>query len=363
MAMAKSEPGGASSASEQSVSPLDLRRLTQFMAVAEHQNLTQAAAQMFLTQQALSSAMRQLERDLGVVLFDRRGRHLALAPAGKALKDGAGPLLAAARALTAETRRVAAGAAEEFVVAHTPAVTSEEVFTLVGPVRAALPQMSITARQMYPDALHQALIDGTIDVGLRRGATTPDDLAAATISYDPLRIAVRTGHPLAERVQIDLGDIADQTLVVWAPPGVSFYTDFLVSACRRAGFEPTLAVNKTQGTPPVTAVVDNDYVAFVTAPRGTALAGQVQVLDLKDPRWYRYRLFGCPTPFLRLAPSCSAGQVETPHPRYRGQIPSGVCTPTAASNWTICRFRSSPACSARKGSCCVFYGSLVSTVR
>lgn len=267
--MAKSEPGGASSASEQSVSPLDLRRLTQFMAVAEHQNLTQAAAQMFLTQQALSSAMRQLERDLGVVLFDRRGRHLALAPAGKALKDGAGPLLAAARALTAETRRVAAGAAEEFVVAHTPAVTAEEVFTLVGPVRAALPQMSITARQMYPDALHQALIDGTIDVGLRRGATTPDDLAAATISYDPLRIAVRTGHPLAERVQIDLGDIADQTLVVWAPPGVSFYTDFLVSACRRAGFEP--------------AVVDNDYVAFVAAPRGTALAGQVQVLDLKGP--------------------------------------------------------------------------------
>ena len=73
------------------------------------------------------------------------------------------------------------------------------------------------------------------------------------------------------------------TLIVWAPPTFSFYTDFLVSACRRAGFEPMLAVNKTQGTPPVTAVIDNDYVALVTAPAGTALQGRVDVQPLIDP--------------------------------------------------------------------------------
>ena len=44
-----------------------------------------------------------------------------------------------------------------------------------------------------------------------------------------------------------------------------------------------LAVNKTQGTPPVTAVIDNDYVALVTAPAGTALQGRVDVQPLIGP--------------------------------------------------------------------------------
>ena len=94
---------------------------------------------------------------------------------------------------------------------------------------------------------------------------------------------MRAGHPLTERTPITLTDIADFTLIVWTPPTFSFYTDFLVSACRRVGFEPTLAVNTTQGTPPVTAVIDNDYVALVTAPAGAALQGRVDVQPLIDP--------------------------------------------------------------------------------
>ena len=94
---------------------------------------------------------------------------------------------------------------------------------------------------------------------------------------------MRAGHPLTERTPITLTDIADFTLIVWTPPTFSFYTHFLVSACRRAGFEPTLAVNTTQGTPPVTAVIDNDYVALVTAPAGAALQGRVDVQPLIDP--------------------------------------------------------------------------------
>lgn len=68
--------------------PLDLHRLAQFVAVTDHENLTEAADQLHLTQQALSSAMRQLEKSLGVDLFDRRGRRLVLTEAGRRLRQG-----------------------------------------------------------------------------------------------------------------------------------------------------------------------------------------------------------------------------------------------------------------------------------
>ena len=71
---------------EQHTTP-DFRRIEQFVAVAEAGTLAAAAEQLFLTQQALSTAIRKLEAELGVDLFDRSGRTLALTAAGQALVD------------------------------------------------------------------------------------------------------------------------------------------------------------------------------------------------------------------------------------------------------------------------------------
>ena len=262
---------------------LDLHRLAQFVAVTDHENLTEAADQLRLTQQALSSAMRQLEKSLGVDLFDRRGRRLVLTEAGRRLRQGAPVVLAAAAGLAEATRHTAHGRQPPFVVGHSPAISAEEVFAVVEPVRTALPDLSVTARQMFVDDMHRGLLDRSVDVGLRRGATTPPDLAAAVIGYDELRVAVRAGHPLAGRERLTLADAAAYGLVVWAPPTFSFYTDFLVAACRRAGVEPGLTVHSMQGTPPAAAVIGNDWVAFLTAPAGPALGGRVEVLALADP--------------------------------------------------------------------------------
>ena len=263
--------------------PTDLRRLAQFVAAADAGNLTSAARSLFITQQAMSSAMRQLERELGVELFARQGRRVVLTAAGRKLREGAPALLSASNALMEAARRAATGLVPAFTVAHTPAITSEEAFDLITPIRHALPGTSITVRQMFPSEIEAALIERTVDVGLRRGMTTPPDLAAAVLQYSTLRLAVHATHPLAQRNSITLKDIAEWTLMVWAPPKSSFYTDFLISACRRAGFDPKLAVNPVQGTPPVTAVSGNDCVAFVTAPAGPIMGGRVIVLDVGDP--------------------------------------------------------------------------------
>ncbi|MGM5069185.1 LysR substrate-binding domain-containing protein [Rhodococcus qingshengii] len=263
--------------------PMDLRRLAQFVAAADAGSLTSAARSLFITQQAMSSAMRQLEKELGVELFARQGRRVVLTAAGRKLREGAPALLAASDALAVAARRADEEVMPAFVVAHTPAITSEEAFDLIAPIRHAQPDTSITVRQMFPEEMEVALIERAVDVGLRRGVTTPPDLAAAVLDYSTLRLAVDATHPLARRDSIGLKDLAEWTLMVWAPPTHSFYTDFLVSACRRAGFEPNLAVNLVQGTPPVTAVAGNDCVAFVTAPAGPAMGGRVRVLELRDP--------------------------------------------------------------------------------
>ncbi|MGV0840299.1 LysR family transcriptional regulator, partial [Mycolicibacterium porcinum] len=75
----------------------DIRRLRQFIAIGEAGSLTAAAASLHVSQQALSSSMQQLEKELNATLFRRDGRRLTLTPAGELLLAEGRTLLAAAR--------------------------------------------------------------------------------------------------------------------------------------------------------------------------------------------------------------------------------------------------------------------------
>ena len=265
-----------------SPAPLNLTRLSHFVAVADGGGMTAAARQLHLTQQAVSTSVRQLERELGVSLFTRVGRRLHLTAAGTALRCGASTLLAAAEDLTNATAEAAVEYPRPYVVAHTPAITSDEVFLLLTPIRDALPTLPIEVHQVYPHHLTPGLLDATYDLGLRRGVVPPTELAGVVVTYDRLHVVVAVDHPLAERDSVAMSDLSDHPLTVWAPPGASFYTDYLLSICRRAGFEPAVRVNATQGTTPATATVGTDSFAFVTQTPGTILGGRAVIIAIDD---------------------------------------------------------------------------------
>ena len=81
---------------------MNLDRLTTFLAAAEDLNFTQAARRLHLSQPAVSQQIKELEEDLGVILFERRGRGLLLTPAGDRLRALAQPVLREVRQVRAE---------------------------------------------------------------------------------------------------------------------------------------------------------------------------------------------------------------------------------------------------------------------
>ncbi|WP_040405541.1 LysR family transcriptional regulator [Amycolatopsis nigrescens] len=260
---------------------VDLRKLEHFVAVVEELGFTRAAARLHLSQQALSTSIRALERDVGTPLLDRTGQQTVVLPAGRALYEDARALLAAAEAATSRARRIGQGERGPLRIGHTPAVTAQEITGLLGALRAADPEIPVTVRQLFPGSLAERLLAGEIDLALGRVLSPPRGLAAATIGEHRLRVAVRAGHRLAGRDWLEGADLAGERLMLWAPPGHSGYTDLLLGELRRAGAEPEFEVNPVQGTPPVTAVLGNDCFALVTAPPGPAADGAVRVLDLR----------------------------------------------------------------------------------
>ncbi len=261
----------------------DLRRLRQFIAIGDLGSITAAAASLHISQQALSSSMQQLEKDLNATLFRREGRRLTLTPAGALLLAEGRALLAAARTVSERVQQAAGGDAEVFVIGHTPAVSGTEAYTLLEPAITAFPEASFTFRQLYPDELNDAVLDGTVQLGLRRGVLPTNELATAILGYDRVRLALPREHRLADRASVDIHELAGGRIALWAPPGTSYYSDFLMAACRRAGFEPDYVVSRVQGAATVAAPLTTGAATFVTTAPGPAMGGRVVVIELEPP--------------------------------------------------------------------------------
>ena len=149
--------------------------------------------------------------------------------------------------------------------------------------RGAPTVLATDVNQRYPGELTEALLAGDLDIGLCRAMTPPYGLTRTTLGEHPLNIAVAADHPLADHTSVALSDLADQRFIVWGQPGQSGYTDLLITHCRAAGFEPRTERTALQGTPPVTAVIGTDRVAFVTTAPGPAAGGAARILALTPP--------------------------------------------------------------------------------
>ncbi|MEV0264729.1 LysR substrate-binding domain-containing protein [Streptomyces sp. NPDC050617] len=262
---------------------LDLNKLEHLVAIAEEGSLTRAAARLHLSQQALSASIRVLEREVGVPLLERGSAGITVLPAGAALIEDARVLGGMARSAVQRARRIGRGETETLRIGHTPAVTGDELVTLLAPVTEANPGVVPEVHQRYPAELTAALLAGDLDIGLCRGVAPAHGLTRTTLGRQRLHLAVAQGHGLADRSSVSLPELADEDFMVWGTPGRSDYTDLLIAHCRRAGFEPRVERTDRQGTPPVTAVIGTRRVAFVTASPGPAVGGKAQVLTLEPP--------------------------------------------------------------------------------
>jgi DNA-binding transcriptional LysR family regulator len=224
--------------------------------------------------------VRALESDVDAQLFVRDGRRITLTTAGRTLLAEGRSLLAAARSVAEHVRQTEMAGWPRYVVGHTPAISGTEAYELIEPAVTAFPDTSFTLRQLYPDALSAEVLDGSVQLGLRRGVVPTPELATAVIGYHRVRLALTAEHPLAGRESVDITELAGERIALWAPPGASYYSDFLVGAFRRAGLEPDYVVSRVQGAATVAAPLTTGCAAFVTTATGPAMAGRVQVVDL-----------------------------------------------------------------------------------
>lgn len=221
---------------------MDLRQMEYFLAVAEEQQFTRAAALRRVSQSGLSASIRTLEDELQAPLFTRTTRSVELTEAGRALLPHARSLLAqaaAGRDAVVATRGEVTG---ELRIGSEQCIGVVDVPELLGRFHARYPKVRVGFQQAGALELMDQLRAGAADVVFvaDAAASTPRAAASSLISYrelatEPMVALCSPQSPLAKRSRVTLDELASEVFV-------DFEASWAIRAINDAAFgEHTLA--------------------------------------------------------------------------------------------------------------------------
>ncbi len=190
------------------------RHIQYFLAVAQHQGFTKAAAALHVSQPALSQQVRQLEESLGAQLFDRSGRKTCLTDAGEVYLRYA---LRAAQDLQ-EGKRAIHDVADlsrgALRIAITPTFTTYLIGPLVEAFHQRYPNITLNVREVAQEQMEQQLLADELDVGIAFDQAHAQDIDAAPLLVETLALVVGTQHPLAREQAIGLQALNAESLIL-----------------------------------------------------------------------------------------------------------------------------------------------------
>ena len=200
---------------------IELRHLRYFLAVADTLHFGQAAERLGMSQPPLSQQIRQLEDLIGARLFVRSHRRVQLTPAGELLQERARAIVQQVETAVDEVQRAARRAGR---TAYRPdpghaAVAADSAFDPALP--PAVPQVRLQLSEMNTLQQIDALLDGSLDVGIIRKRALPPELVAHSLFVDPLALIVHADHPALRRLSkqgtLSLRDFAQEPFVAFRP--------------------------------------------------------------------------------------------------------------------------------------------------
>ena len=196
---------------------MELRQLETFRAVATELSFTRAALALDYAQSSVTAQIQALESELGVRLFDRLGRRVALTDAGQRLLEYAERLLSLAEeARTAladgdePSGTLTIGAPETIMTYRLPAVLQR--------FRTRFPRVRLLFRPTPNAELQRAIGDGSLDVGFGLGEPMQSrGLAVEMLGTEPLAIVASPEHPLAGAERVEPQQLQRETLLLTRP--------------------------------------------------------------------------------------------------------------------------------------------------
>ncbi|MFJ4892347.1 MULTISPECIES: LysR substrate-binding domain-containing protein [unclassified Streptomyces] len=255
---------------------LDLRQLRYFVAVAEDEHVGRAAERLHISQSPLSRQIAQLEKNLGLTLFERSQQRIRLTSDGRVFLTEARALLRHADRLENLGRRLGRGEEGGLCIGYVADAMHTGVLpSALRALREDRPGIHVALYDQESAAQFEGLRQRSLDIALVRTPPGDDepDLDAAPLLRDPLLLVLPAQHPLAEQDDLTPEALDGQPWIAVGDAQDPAWRDTFVASCVASGFTPDIRLDAAD---PLTAL------GLVASGLGLALIQRSMVRGTSD---------------------------------------------------------------------------------
>lgn len=262
---------------------MDLRQLRQFVVLATELNYRKAAERLNMTQPPLSIAIKRLEADLNVQLFERDRLGVRLTTAGSVFLGEARRLLDAAQAAIQATRDADQGRVGSLRVCAVPSASLEWLPALLHRFAARFPSIRLHLSSGSSMGILGELQRGELDAAfLVPPSSGVPGIEWVSLPRQHLMLAVPSGHPVANRKTVKLSELGEETLVTLAHSDSPGFAGEVMALCRSEGFYPKALQESSHALITLPLIAAGLGIAIVPAASRRIAVDHVHYVPLTD---------------------------------------------------------------------------------
>lgn len=217
---------------------MEIKQLRYFLAASESQSFSLAAQKFYTTRQVVSYSIKSLEKEFGIVLFNRRNNKLAFTDAGREFARRAKQLIRAIDDFERDFAGYTGNGSTKIRVAIDPANVSVRgsIIDAIFSYFESQQGIELVFTEASSKACFDRLMQRSVDVGVFRCMPRVfPECETTMLKTSAFRLLMNESNPLSSKASLDVSDVADQSFVF--PRGYTFSYHAFLEKCERNGFQ------------------------------------------------------------------------------------------------------------------------------
>lgn len=262
---------------------MELRHLRYFVAVAEEENVTRAAARLHVSQPALSRQIRDLEEEIGFSLLERSAKSVRLTDAGRTFLTESRAVLKAVENAVQTARAKASGTHGDLHVGYAPSLTIEMLPRALRQFQIDFPRVRVILHDLSTEEMVAQLNKGKLQLALAVEPTRKmmRGLRFTRIAAYPVCVAVSPTHRLARSRPVKLSELAREPLIAYSREDYPEYHHGVDALFKRGEPRPRVTEEHDSVNSLIAAVESGRGVALVPKCLACMVGPRLKLLPLK----------------------------------------------------------------------------------
>ena len=261
---------------------MEVRQLRYFVAAAELRNIARAAEKLNVSQPPVSRQIKALEDELGLSLFERTTKGVALTTAGDRFLKDARRILSDMEAAQRAAQSAARGEIGTLNVAFFGSTIYFAVPIALHALKEAQPDVEVKLQRAEKAVQLDWLRRGSIDIGFGRYYDPDPEMVVETLAREPLYIAVSVREAVEVAAEFPLPRVAERPLILFPAAGRPNFADHVVTALTETGHGPQVADVAEDATAALALVAHGDSRCVVPATVATLRFPGIRFFPIKD---------------------------------------------------------------------------------